>query len=439
MKLYFDGTQPSYICNYIDYEVTNIKNCDYILSCKFNWGMTDFNTIQNNLNSYKSVNKYVIVFLITDSTDKFSIPDNVYFFRTSLYKKKLSNNEFILPYVWENIDKKYFILSKTSKPIIGFCGNIDQYREKTISTLQKENNIYCNFIIRNQFWGGKPNDPTLRNEFINNIVSSHFTICNRGKGNFSMRFYQVLSAGRIPALIDSDMIFPFEDEINWKDIIVVGKNENDMLNKIFDIWNNKDIIFIQNKCREIYYKYFLNKNYFIKIFNHINFITHKNKNYDNIEYHDILDVFDVNIYKKQYNIKSLNEIELINHFINHEINENKIHKLPHDFDINIYNKYKDLLQLNNDEIINHFINHGINENRIYKLPDDFNINIYNKYKDLSHLNNDELINHFINHGINENRIYKLPDDFDIKKYYKNLDSINLSEEELIIFYINHLI
>jgi len=348
MKLHFDGIPPSYICNYLLYEVSTIEECDYILSCKFNWGNTDFTTIQNNLNSYSS--------------------NNVILFRTSLYKTQMSNNEYVLPYVWEGIDKKYFALNKTEQPIIGFCGQVDQYRHDIIEKFKKSDNIECNFIIRNNFWGGNPHNTNLKNDFINNILSSHFTICNRGKGNFSMRFYQVLSCGRIPVLVNTNMEFPFKDKINWDNIIVIGIDENDVLNKIIDMYNTKDIISIQNECRQIYNKYFLNKNYFQKIFNCIGILMNKdifnNDNNDNNEIkNDILDIFDINIYKKYNDLKNLSNSELVNHYLTHGYNENRIYKLPDNFDINKYSKYEDLVNLEKVDLITHYINHGIYENR----------------------------------------------------------------------------
>jgi hypothetical protein len=38
----------------------------------------------------------------------------------------------------------------------------------------------------------------------------------RGAGNFSYRFYEVLAAGRIPLLLDTRCVLPFDDEIEWR-------------------------------------------------------------------------------------------------------------------------------------------------------------------------------------------------------------------------------
>ena len=48
----------------------------------------------------------------------------------------------------------------------------------------------------------------------------------RGGGNFSKRFYETLAMGRIPALVDTDCLLPFESTMTWKDHIVsAGQNE----------------------------------------------------------------------------------------------------------------------------------------------------------------------------------------------------------------------
>ena len=97
------------------------------------------------------------------------------------------------------------------------------------------------------------------------MINSHFNVCNRGHGNFSMRFYQTLSAGRIPLLLNTDILLPFEEEIDWENIIIIGNTEEEIINKLLNCWNTKNIIEMQNKCKEIYNKYFSGNNFFDRI------------------------------------------------------------------------------------------------------------------------------------------------------------------------------
>ena len=253
---------PSYIVGKINISTLDEK----ILIHGLDWSLNNNKKIQQIINSYRNINKVVFIFWITDNYFKFTIPENVRLYTTSLYKSVLQKNEYLLPYVWE--DKRFFSpLARTEKPIVGFCGLISSYRIKTINLVKNNKNIISNFILRNKFWGGKPHDNKIISDFEENMKSSHFNICNRGAGNYSMRFYQTLSCGRIPILLDTDMILPFENVINWNDIIVIANNEEELINKLFDYWNNKDISEMQAKCRQIYEEYFLETKFFDKILN----------------------------------------------------------------------------------------------------------------------------------------------------------------------------
>lgn len=260
LKIFFEGgsiTKDILYTN-LNYIEASIESCDIVVSSKFEVGLYDTKEIQKRIKSYKKLNKIVLIFLVSDNTKAFEIPDNVILYRTSLYKSKKNKNEFLLPYLWECYEKPENPLHKTTKPKVGFCGNVNKNLGKRLSTikaLEQNENIETDFILRKGFWAGKPNDEQLKNDYINNLINSHFTICNRGRGNFAIRFYQALSMGRIPVLIDSDMVFPFEDIINWDDVIIKAKDETALAEKIVLWWQNKseeNVINAQLKCREIY-------------------------------------------------------------------------------------------------------------------------------------------------------------------------------------------
>lgn len=254
---------PSYIKNKIGLPIGSNNDCKKIISCKPIWGMKNKKEIQDIINSYQNVtNKIIYIFLISDNCDELIIPENVRLYRTSLYKSKQKKYEYLLPYIWENITKKVEPLKKGVFPIIGFCGQNLQYRNDTLKIFSECKYVKCNYIIRKTFWGGNPHDPLLIEQFEDNMINSHFNICNRGNGNFSMRFYQTLSCGRIPILLNTDMVLPFENEINWDDVIIVANNNKELVEKLLHYWNNKNIVKMQIKCKEIYDTYFL-KNIFL--------------------------------------------------------------------------------------------------------------------------------------------------------------------------------
>lgn len=370
LRLYFDDNIPNYIQYIIDYyefEISSLENCDFIISCKFYAETTNSpQNVQKLLNSYYNISKKIIVFLICDFANDFTIPNNVFLFRTSIYLTNRKYNEYLLPYIWESfIDVPFYPLyfDKNELPIVGFCGRVDKNRARLISLMQHNDKIKCNFILKTEYWGGKPHDQNLISDFRNNIEQSHFTICNRGNGNYAMRLYQTLSLGRIPILVDSNQIYPFDDIINWHEIAIIGSNEEDVINKVIEWWTTKDIDSIQKKCKEIFEKYFNYKTFLHQIFNRFYSID---TTYNNV-------------------IKF---------------------NFPINFDWKIYSKYDDLGNKNFNQLIEHYVLKGQYENRIYKLPDNFILNNYRlKNNDLKNLNYDQLIKHYIYKGISEDRIF----------------------------------
>lgn len=266
-----DHFATQFFKSHVTFTESPIEVCDYIISTSFPMGLVKKSELQLILNKYKAVGKKVIAFLISDFDGVLNVPSNVLLFRTSMYKSKKKGNEFLLPYIWEGFNEPFSALSKTEKPIVGFCGSIKKNLGKRLSTIKAFENhseITSNFILRSSFWGGKPHDTDLKNDFLNNITQSHFTISNRGTGNFSMRFYQVLSLGRIPVLLDTDMVFPFENEINWEDYTVTAREEAELVTKTVSFWNaksNEELQSIQQQCKAIYDNYFRPEAFGIKI------------------------------------------------------------------------------------------------------------------------------------------------------------------------------
>ena len=95
-------------------------------------------------------------------------------------------------------------------------------RGRLLKSLQ-HSSIRTEFIFRTRYKGGA-NSPEekekVEQDFYENISNSLMTVCMRGMGNYSVRFYQTLALGRIPLWIDSDARLPFEDKINYEEFIL---------------------------------------------------------------------------------------------------------------------------------------------------------------------------------------------------------------------------
>jgi hypothetical protein len=268
MIVYSDEIIPKYLQETVSlkYEILN-PTVQYrnrtIVDCKTIQLGTDPTVIQSIINDYRKydTSNTIYLFLITDYCVPHNVPNNMRLYRTSILKSYMSPNEYILPYLWEHIPIAFTPLRRTTKPIVAFCGLVSPYRIKTLQLFESDDRIETDYIFRDLFWGGKPQDPQIIDDFRENMKEAHFNICNRGKGNFSMRFYQTLSAGRIPILLNTDMVLPLADVIPWNSIIVIANTEEELVKKTILFWNTRNIEEAQRKCREIHDTYFTGTKY----------------------------------------------------------------------------------------------------------------------------------------------------------------------------------
>lgn len=96
-------------------------------------------------------------------------------------------------------------------------------RAKVLDVLAGSRDVETDFIIRKRYKAGThgagPDHWSVR-EFYGNILSTDYTVCVRGYGNWSIRLYETLACGRIPIVIDTDCGLPFDRTIDWKDLCV---------------------------------------------------------------------------------------------------------------------------------------------------------------------------------------------------------------------------
>ena len=94
-----------------------------------------------------------------------------------------------------------------------------------MSQLKASQLVGTSFIVREDYFGGLMLDPTVkarvREEYIHNILDSDYVLCVRGWGNFSFRFFEAMSLGRTPVLIDTDCVLPLDFVHNYKNLCVI--------------------------------------------------------------------------------------------------------------------------------------------------------------------------------------------------------------------------
>lgn len=188
-----------------------------------------------------------LVLINSDFDTPLALPETIVL-RTSLNTVTRGHNEFVLPAWHEDLLGTHFegrlpVRDKRSRPVVGFCGHVASgappikkrvkrvlqrlgrpagiyiphndgtyLRRDAVRALERSSRVEANFLLRDQYFGGGLNDGTalaqVRQAYLDNIVHSDYTLCLRGYGNFSFRFYEVMSLGRVPLLIDTDCDLP---------------------------------------------------------------------------------------------------------------------------------------------------------------------------------------------------------------------------------------
>jgi hypothetical protein len=92
-------------------------------------------------------------------------------------------------------------------------------RADALRRLRADPRVEDRFVIRTRYRAGAATQEErarTQDEFDANLLSAQYALCVRGTGNFSARFFEALSFGRVPVFVDTRCVLPFEDEIDWR-------------------------------------------------------------------------------------------------------------------------------------------------------------------------------------------------------------------------------
>lgn len=229
------------------------------------------------------------------------IPNSV-ILRISQYAYSKQPNEITVSGVAEDLlesyaDRQLRVREKSKKPVVGFTGwatlspkarlklwmkelpiwltaVVDRkrgaeqkgllFRIRTLRALSKNLRVEPNFTARATYSGhlktitGGVEDN--RKQFVENLLHSDYALCVKGDANYSVRFYEALSLGRIPLLLDTACVLPLEDIINYHEFCVfVDWRDADRIGDILADFHAKlspeQFVGMQKKAREAYQKY----------------------------------------------------------------------------------------------------------------------------------------------------------------------------------------
>lgn len=257
-------------------------------------------------------NKRIIVFIGGDLSHDVFI-DFAIVLKGSQYGYLKRSNEIIVPPFAEDLSEETGLIwrNKSDKPVVGFCGwagfaNLRQYfkfliknirndffvvtglqpharlhkkglyyRRIAMRVLERSSLIKTKFIVRESFSANINTislDPTVaRKEYIDVLFNCDFALAPKGDGNFSVRFFEALSLGRVPILIDTDCVLPLSDKINY-DLFIVRvphtqiKNTPQIVSDLFQKLTSSEFIEIQQRARSAYEKYLRYDAFFNELF-----------------------------------------------------------------------------------------------------------------------------------------------------------------------------
>jgi hypothetical protein len=293
--------------------------CDFVV-CPSKWQNEGHNELVQRLaRQAKSWGKALIVFCETDTEAPFPIP-GVLAFRASLRRSAKLATEVPAPaFIADRLAgpgtgplRNTGPLAKADKPIVGFCGCVDteansfaikralvravyrgllsrpraerllrrcglritrsegkRVRYQALGVVSRCGLIRKNLRLREHFMDGyllvpeqDRNDHYRRSfaEFRDNILGSHYTLCPRGGGNWSYRFYETLCLGRIPVFINTDCSLPYESLVNWRDYCVWVEGDDldhtaDAILEHFHRHTADGFVDLQRRCRQLWLDY----------------------------------------------------------------------------------------------------------------------------------------------------------------------------------------
>jgi len=254
----------------------------------------------------------VFAFAFGDINDGDDFDPRVRVFRLSVYKSTLGPRDIVTPTTAQSFND-CIARSKTDTPLVSFCGyaglkNLRQklayhlkntlwetcalirpvlrarkqgiyWRKSAMRALAQSTLVRTNFIVRRSFSGAMSTielaPEAARAEFVESIKNSDFVLTPKGDGNYSNRFLETLSLGRVPVLIDTDAVLPLEDVIDYSKIMVRVpmidvKNIAAYVREFYDSLTNEEWQHRQRLAKETFEKHLRQDAFFRNFFAALN-------------------------------------------------------------------------------------------------------------------------------------------------------------------------
>ena len=205
---------------------------------------------------------YKFIFYLSEDTP-FLVPLSGTWLRESVDSTINSEQSICLPYIIG--EKPNLKIKKTRKKYnANFIGAIHTHpiRIKMYNALEKFNDNQ-NYLLkpRKKFTSAYSTEDQKKNmqELFDGIRSSYLTLCPRGTGMNSRRYFEVLSLGEMPVLFsDKNIVLPFEEKIDYTQFTINLSYEQ--VDKFHDIYGSAENLTTDRmNAIEYYYNNFLCK------------------------------------------------------------------------------------------------------------------------------------------------------------------------------------
>ena len=305
-------------------EVDSIQDCQIAI---YPYRAFQPETLEPDLRVYDAAStaerfgKPLIIDATCDSDVALNIP-SAYILRCGLYQSLQQPFETESPF-WSNyrtkkaLDALTIKMAKGKKPVVGFCGttastgklaNLSKFlvpipvvkstlsqgklarqvdirikegmslklREKAMELLSLDRRIDTCFDVTNTHQSYYCKDDTnriiLENLFVENSQKSDYVLCVRGTGNYSGRFYMALNAGRIPIVLDTDLVIPCEEQL---EIVKIPLNSLEQIADIvlehFETKTEAELQTIKAHNRQVYQQFLAPDKFFPNFLQQISF------------------------------------------------------------------------------------------------------------------------------------------------------------------------
>jgi hypothetical protein len=304
--------------------VEEITACDLVF-LPFNWmyylerGL--FAQAEALVTQARQSGKPMVIFSQSDYTANLPF-QGVTLFEQSAYRSRRAasgNQVFAMPAFIGDYARQYQldplpVRPKSSRPVVGFCGQAGgsafdflyrelvnryrrlafrrgwrrtepapfettRFRRQVLDTLAASPLVETNFLIRRRYGAGlqlasRETRQAAHRQFVQNILDSDYTVCMRGGGNFSVRFYETLCLGRIPIFVDTDCVLPWDDQLDYRRYCVwVDQAEiSHIAEKVADCHAAlvpTDFVEWQHTCRKLWTEYLFVEGFYHQLVLHL--------------------------------------------------------------------------------------------------------------------------------------------------------------------------